>query len=244
MQEDIDDIDLSLFLETNDIRLYTEILDIAMHANDRNLRELTILSLPSTTGLLQIGVEMLNTMQKGKDLDKYSDYELAYIERLKELRDSRNDSLRSEIKTENKRKLYTAVNFESKTKLDETQEQIKQILNVEDISKVGVISWNRSLRIYKESEPIYVEGPDGKIYTLDKHPNLGIDLSNENIIGIAIVPSILRLSGYDDELIEKIQKIMTENGLKDDKPKVERIESRMSKYQVGKTPYLIGFEEK
>lgn len=242
-QDDIRDIDLSVFLESNDIRLYTEVLDIAMNTQNEHLRELAILALPSTTALLQIGVEMLNTIQKGKDLERYSDYELAYIERLKKLREDKN-TIRNEIKGENKRKLYTTVTCDSKNKFDEAQEEIKLILNVDDISKVGVITWNRRIRTYNENEPLYIEDKEGKIYTLDQHPDLTIDLSSENVMGIAIVPAILRLSGYDEKTIEDIQKIMIEKGIKEDKQNPERIESRMSKYSVGKTPYLIGFEEK
>lgn len=242
-QEDIRDIDLSVFLKSNDIRLYTEILDIAMNTENKDLRELAILALPSTTALLQIGVEMLNTIQKGKNLEQYSDYELAYIERLKKLREDKN-TLRNEINGENKRKLYTAVICDRKSDLDEAQEQIKLILNVDDISKVGVITWNRRIRTYNENEPLYIEDKEGRIYTLNQHPDLAIDLSSENVMGIAIVPSILRLSGYDDKKIEDIQKIIMKKGTKEDKETSTRIESRMSKYSAGKVPYLIGFEEK
>lgn len=243
MQEDIEDINLEEFLNTNDIKLYTEILDIAMHSEDENLKELATLSLPSTTALLQLGVEMLNTKQRGKDLEKYSGYELEYIKRLRQLREPEN-SLRTKIENENKRKLFIVTDYDSKDKLEETKQEIKQILGVEDISESGIIIWNRRLRIYKEDEPIYIEDKDKNIYTLDEHPDLKIDISSRNLMGIAIIPSVLRLAGYDDQTIEKLQKIVLENSSKKENEEHVKVESRMSKYQTGKTPYLIGFEEK
>lgn len=243
MQENIEDINLESFLQTNDIRLYTEILDIAMHSQNENLKELAILSLPSTTALLQLGVEMLNTKQRGKDLDKYSSYELDYIKRLKELREP-NNTVRERIENINKRKLFTATNYDSEEKLYETEQRIKQILGIEEVSESGIIIWNKRLRTYKEDEPIYAEAVDGKIYTLDEHPNLSIDISSENLMGIAIIPSVLKLSGYDDNTIEKLQEVIRENSTKKENIKYPEAKNRMSKYQTGKTPYLIGFEEK
>ena len=214
-----------------------------MHSKNKDLKELAILSLPSTTALLQLGVEMLNTKQRGKDLDKYSSYELDYIKKLKELREP-NNTLRERIENENKRKLFTATNYDSEEKLYEVEERIKQILGIEEVSKGGIIIWNKRLKTYKEDEPIYAETEDGKIYTLDEHPNLSIDISSENLMGIAIIPSVLKLSGYDEATIEKLEKVIQENSTKQENNEHPKAQNRMSKYQTGKTPYLIGFEEK
>lgn len=130
MQEDIIDIDILGFLETNDIRYFTEVLDIAMHNENEDIRELATLCLPSTVGLLQFGVEMLDTKQKGKDLEKYKDYELEYIRKLNELRNPDNN-LKTEIESENKRKLFSAVSFNNESEWKSLQNGIEQIIGKE-----------------------------------------------------------------------------------------------------------------
>lgn len=243
MHENISDIDLNDFLKTNDIRFFTEVLDIAMNSENENLRELATLCLPSTIGLLQLGIEMLDTKQKGKDLTKYKEYELEYIQKLKELRTSEND-VRDNIENKNKRKLYTAVNIESETELENIKNRIKQILKTENIDENGIIIWNKPIKVYKKNEPVYAEDGEGKIYTFDKHPDLNMDITKKDVIGIAVIPSIMRLHGYDDSIIESVKALISEK-IKDDatlnNTKYEKI---MSKFQAGKAPYLIGFEEK
>lgn len=63
-------------------------------------------------------------------------------------------------------------------------------------------------------------------------------------MGIGIIPSAMRLAGYEESIIEKVKAMVDRNNKKEDNP-IQKHNSRgMSKYQVGKEPYLIGFEEK
>lgn len=243
MQENINDINLDEFLQTNDIKLYTEIIDLAINSEDENIKELATLCLPSITGLLQIGVEMLDTKKRGKDLENYSEYELDFIQKLKDLRSEDND-LKLKMENENKRKLFNATVFSEETQLEDYTNRMKQILKTDNLNATGIITWNKPIKVYKKSEPVYVEDETGKIYTLDNYPNLSLDISKKDVIGMAVVPSIMKLSGYSESTIKKAKKLIEENNLKCNNTKKDFHNNRMSKFQVGNTPYLIGFEEK
>lgn len=242
---DIKSINLNELLKTNDIRFYTEVLDIAMNTENTDLRNLAVLCLPTTNGALQMGVEMLDTKRKGKDLSQYSQYELEYIDRLNKLRSGQNCDLRTDMKEENKRKLYEAVDIEDESEFEQAKDKLKQILKTEDLENKGIIQWKRYINTYKSSEPIYVEDEDGKVYKLNEHPKVNMDLSAKRIMGIGVNPAVMRLYGYDETIIQSAKKVIQECKKDNESPVIQHLGgNRMSKYRVGKEPYLIGFEDR
>lgn len=241
-EKNIEEINVNKFLQTDDIRFYIDVLQIAKEHEEPDMREFASLCTPNVTALIQMTIEMLNP--KNRDLP-YDENEKIWIEQIQNLKDEKSE-LQNRL-NERKEKQYIYVSPKNKEEYEKIKEEISQIFNKDSQDIEGLITWNRRVRMYKKSEPIYIEDEFENIYTLDQYPNLDMDLSDREFFGISVVPVQMRMAGYSKEQIKQMCEIIEKYRKEDMKTKEQKEEiqnenNRMSMFQVGKEPYIIGLE--
>lgn len=225
MRNDVQDIDLQEFISWNDIRYYNEIMSIIESTENQEMKELAIMCLPNKEGLINLAIEMI-------DKDNLEDYEKEFISRVK--RESKEEGdLSDEL-----RKSIVYLDTRDIEEIELVLEKLKQKgISEEAISSIKI--WNNSVNVYNPDEPIFIQGRDGNVYTLDKHPDLSIDLSPRELHSALVYPHKMKREGINGSEIENILEEFEEYN-KFYKKKENILEnSRMRKFKIGNEP-LIG----
>ena len=191
---DINDIDLSLFLEWDDIKFYSEILDIAENHEDPNIRLLATMAVPNMKAFLTMLHYQLNLNAKGKE---YSEQDKHFLQKIKSLIKGQ-DTLSKNLRITNFAMDNTLV-YPSDTVLPASYNNL--------LSDGLIHRSNVKVRAYNPKEPIYIRGANGKIYDLSCHPDRKYDWDSrvsyiQNIY--AYIP-FLKLNGISDEQIEEMR---------------------------------------
>lgn len=191
---DINDIDLSLFLEWDDIKFYSEILDIAENHEDPNIRLLATMAVPNMKAFLTMLHYQLNLNAKGKE---YSEQDKHFLQKIKSLIKGQ-DTLSKNLRITNFAMDNTLV-YPSDTVLPASYNNL--------LSDGLIHRSNVKVRAYNPKEPIYIRGANGKIYDLSCHPDRKYDWDYrvsyiQNIY--AYIP-FLKLNGISDEQIEEMR---------------------------------------
>lgn len=237
-KDTIDEIDLEEFLQTDDIKFYSDAIEIAQKHPNSEIREFASLCIPNVTALIQIAIEILDPKNR---IEPYDEVETKFIHQIQELKDQESE-LSSKLK-EPKMKSCITVVPENNLEYEEIKAKISDYME-EDCNQIfGIISWNRRIKMYKQEEPIYIEDEYGSIHTLDKHPELSIDLSDKQIYGVCAIPVQMKLKGYSKDQINGICNILSEYE-KEQNIREKQDINRMSMFKVGNKPYIIGFEER
>lgn len=191
---DINDIDLYLFLEWDDIKFYSQILEIAECHDDPNVRLLATMTIPNMNEFLTMIYSHLGMYAKDQN---YTEADKQFLQKLKSLIKG-NSTLSQNLKNPNFSDYNTLI-FEPE----------KQLPNAYDnyIKNELIHSSSVKVKAYKSSEPIYIRDKNNKIYELSAHPNRKYNW-NTRISFIkskyAYVP-FLRLHGISDSEIEKLR---------------------------------------
>ena len=190
--QDISNADLSDFKNWDDIRLFTVLLDIAENHEDKNIRDLATMVIPTMDSLLNMLYSHFNIHLK-KDFSKY---DMNLLRKIKALIKS-NSELARNLRNNN---------FISENTLVNKGDSL--LPNSKFISTFSYV-----LKAYKTKEPIYIKSKDGKIYELSKHPNRECDWQNKRTLiqaQYAYIP-YLRLCGMSAEDINQIELLFKNN---------------------------------
>ena len=181
---DITDVDLSLFLEWDDIKFYSEILDIAQNHENVNVRDLATMTLPNMNAFLTMLYSHLNIHKKGQI---YSPEDKQFLQIIKSFIKG-NDSL--------------SKNLKSPLLFPECEH-----FPYDEFIKNGLIHSSKlKIKAYNPNEPIYIKGKDSKIYELSKHPDRNYDWTDnisEIKITYAYIP-FLRFNGISEKQIKEL----------------------------------------
>jgi len=191
---DINNIDLSLFLEWDDIKFYSEILDIAENHEDPNIRILATMVIPNMKSFLTMLHYQLNLNAKCTD---YSEQDKKFLQKIKSLIKGQ-DTLSKNLRIPNFAMDNTLV-YPSDIALPASYNNL--------LSDGLIHRSNVKVRAYNPKEPIYIRGANGKIYDLSCHPDRKYDWDSrvsyiQNIY--AYIP-FLKLNGISDEQIEDMR---------------------------------------
>lgn len=194
----IDNVDLSLFLEWDDIKFYTEILDIAKNHENTNIRLLASMIFPNMNNFLTMLHYQLNLSKKCKS---YSDQDKQFLQSIKSLIKS-TDTLSQNLKTPGFALSNTLIYPVNQPLPDSYTPLLDNGL---------IYSTKIKIKVYNPNSPIYVRDAKGKIYDLSKHPDRKCDWHTrisymQNIY--SYVP-LLKLEGISDEQIEEMRTFCT-----------------------------------
>lgn len=202
----IDKIDLEKLLKWDDIKLYSEIINIAENHPDPNVRDLATMTIPNMEAFLNMIYSHLDLKNHSKQ--DLSTQDLKFLQKIKSLIIS-NSNLGKNLKNPN----FTD---ENTIFFDEPTSKVLQckLHSITPTLKNDPSLINTHLifqRAYSSDEPIYIRDSNGKIYELSKHPKRKYDWNNISInshSNFAYIP-YLRLCGISENIISKLQNIST-----------------------------------
>lgn len=202
----IDKIDLDKLLEWDDIKLYSEIINIAENHPDSNVRILATMTIPNMEAFLNMIYSHLDLKNRSKqDLNTQ---DLRFLQKVKSLIIS-NSNLGKNLKNPNFTDENTIFFNEPTSKV--LQHQLHSIApNLKN--DTSLINTHLIFqRAYNPDEPIFIRDSNGKVYELSKHPKRKCDWNNISInlhSSFAYIP-YLRSCGISEDIISKLQKIST-----------------------------------
>lgn len=187
----ISDINLSLFLDWDDIKFYEQILDIAENHEDENIRLLATMTIPNMNAFLTMIYSHLELYTKTQN---YSSQDKEFLKKIKKL--IRDDSpLSYNLKDSNFISNNTLV-FNS-----------EQNLPYDDLIEKNLIYCSKiKFKAYNPEEPIYIKNEDGKIFELSQHPNRKYDWDNKisYIKNVYAYVPCLRIHGISETEIQEM----------------------------------------
>ena len=207
----LDNISIEEFIKWDDIAIYKELLDIAQHHENENIRKLATLIIPRIDTFLNILYSMLGC-KKGE----YSKEDTEFLAQLKAII-SGNSELIADLSNPN----FMNENMIS-LKPSPLLERLK--------NKSAVVSFDYNFKAYNPNEPIYVFSKEGNIYDLSEHPDRTREWkdSNKKIhYDFTYIP-LLKILGFSDEEIKQIKSWSTLNKTVNKPEKIN-----MSHLQVG-----------
>lgn len=186
------DIDLSLFLEWDDIKFYSQILEIAENHEDPNVSSLATMTVPSMNEFLTMIYSHLGMYAKDQS---YSAQDKQFLQKLKSLIKG-NSLLAQNLKNPNFASSNTII-FNPEEDLPSSYESY--------ISNGLIHSSSVKVKAYNQNEPVYIKDESGKIYELSVHPDRKCDW-NSRISYIkskfAYIPFLKLHSMTDSEIAE------------------------------------------
>lgn len=222
---DINDIDLSSFLEWDDIKFYSEILDIAENHEDHNIRQLATMTFPNMNAFLTMLHYQLNLNNKKQE---YSEQDKKFLKKIKSLIIGQT-SLSQSLKSPSFAKDNTLIYPQSEALPDSYNRYVNDGL---------ILSSKVKIKAYNPKEPIYIRGANGKIYDLSHHPDRKCDWDSRisYIHNVYAYIPFLKLHGISNEEIEEMRNFCNSTPSPiDSKPRCCSIymkPSKVSKYIV------------
>ena len=215
-----ENINLSEYLSWDEVKFFSELLDIAEYHENPNIRTMATMLIPHMDSFLKLMYSHLNIHDKKANSQKYSEEELALLKRIKKLIKS-NSELANNLRDQN----YAISNIifvpSDTVVLSNTGKELTQSC----ISKVSA---------YKTNEPIYIRDGSGKIFELSHHPNRECDWDKKGLVNnytFLIIPD-LKLNGFSNDEISFYKKLLPD----ENNPSVQQrrsISINMQPLQVG-----------
>lgn len=202
----IDKIDLDKLLEWDDIKLYSEIINIAETHPDSNVRDLATMTIPNMESFLNMIYSHLDLKNNQKQSLRTQDLKL--LKKIKSLIVS-DSNLGKNLKKPNYTDENTIFFDEQTSKI--LQHRLRQIIPNSTTNTSIVNTYLISKKAYSSDDPIYIRDTNGKIYELSKHPKRKCDWNNISInlhSSFAYIP-YLRSCGISEDIISKLQNIST-----------------------------------
>ncbi len=191
----VEDIDLDKYIEFDEIKLYSELLNIAEKHEDSNIRLLSTMIIPNMDSFLNLLYSHLKMYSDTKD---FTESDKEFLKGIKDLIKSASD---------------LACNLKDKDFLNKNTLVFPE--DVEFPYDEDLLT-DRKIKIksYKKSEPIYVKDSTGKIFELSNHPNRSYDWANKQSelhLRFAHIP-YLQYKGLSEEEITHLKEISKFNG--------------------------------
>ncbi len=208
---DINNINIDEFLKWDDISVYKELLDIAQHHEDENIRKLATLIIPRIDTFLNLLYSMIGCKE-----GKYSKEDAEFLTELKSIIRG-NSELIADLSNPN----FMSDNIIS-LKPSPLLEKLKD--------QSAVVSFDYNFKTYNPKEPIYILSKEGNIHDLSEHPDRTRewkDSSKKIHYDFTYVP-LLKMRGFSDDEIEQIK-----NNSTLDKTVIPPEKVNMSPLQVG-----------
>lgn len=202
----IDKINLDKLLEWDDIKLYSEIINIAETHPDSNVRDLATMTIPNMEAFLNMIYSHLDLKNRSKQ--DLSTQDLRFLQKVKSLIIS-NSNLGKNLKNPNFTDENTIFFDEPTSKV--LQHQLHSITPTLKNDTSFINTHLIFQRAYSPDDPIYIRDSNGKIYELSKHPKRKYDWNNISInlhSSFAYIP-YLRSCGISEDIISKLQNIST-----------------------------------
>lgn len=216
----INDIDLSLFLEWDDIKLYSQIIEIAENHEDPNVRLLATMTIPNMNEFLKMIYSHLSLYAKTQS---YSAQDKQFLKKLKSLIKG-NNSLSQNLKNPNFVASNTLI-FDPEKELPSAYKSY--------IADGLIRSSSVKVTAYKPSEPIYIRNKNNKIYELSAHPDRKCNWDTRTTYiksKFAYIP-FLKLHGMSDNEIEDLRDFCDYSSVQNFEPKPYKV--NMQPLQVG-----------
>ena len=233
-----ENLDLSKFISWNDIRYFNELFSIAVSEPNEDLRELALACMPSAEGLYALAIEMIDP--KNRKEEEFTENEKNFLKNLRDI--SEENNILHKALYEDKKSGAIVLNSTSVEDINSIVEELK--MSDIDIKTEGLYFWKKIIRKYNPEEPIYVKARDGKIYTLDEHPERTMDLTELKNYGAMIVPSIMRLEGVSKEKMDVIRAKFDDFNKEHTKQEPFERKYSLRLFKVGNKPYIPEYEEK
>lgn len=175
----VSDINIEKYLGWDDIRFYKNILDIAENEKNKNIRDFATLVCPNLEGLMEITYTNLD--MKNNKFTNLSDYDKSFILKIKNLVKGNNE-LSKHLKSNN-------FDYEN-IRIASDNSDIQTLYN-----KYNDCVFNSccNLKGYSPKEPVYIKNKEGKIFSLENHPNRSQDWNNykKNIeVSFTVLPKL------------------------------------------------------
>lgn len=184
--QDIHNADLSEFIKWDDIRLFENILSVAENHEDKNIRNLATMVIPTMESFLNLLYSHFNI----HNTQEFNKHDKDFLKNIKRLITS--DS--------NFAKNLRNPNFVFKNTVFNENE-------IQPSSDANISSFSYKLSAYKKKEPIYIRDRNGKIYELSRHPERKCDWDKKSTtvqMQCAYLP-YLRFNGVPNEEIDRIR---------------------------------------
>ena len=192
----VENIDLSEYISWDETKFYSELLDIAEHHEDPNIRTMATMLIPQMDAFLKLMYSHLNIHDRKSSSKNFSQEELELLKKIKKLIKS-DSELAQHLRDPN----YAINNIifvpNGTVILSNSGNQLTQSC----VSKVSA---------YKKSEPIYIRDESGKVFELSHHPNRHCNWDKKEIIDsytFLVIPD-LKLNGFSDDEISSYQKLL------------------------------------
>lgn len=211
VNKSMDDIDVNQYIKGNDLVWLNSLIDMAENEKDKNLRDIALLCLPNTSGLINVAYSLTNKQKiKESNIDKDKNIEEGMtveekklIKNLKKLIKCESE-LSPKLRTSRfKKNNQLSMDFEDMTEFENVKKYIGNILNFEETN--GIECEKIKHKKYNIDEPIYIESSDGKTYTFDKLPERTMDISPEYVYYIYMIEPILKIDGISQKQIDEIR---------------------------------------
>lgn len=208
---DVKNISIEEFIKWDDIAVYRELLDIAQHHEDENIRKLATLIIPRIDTFLNLLYSMIGCKE-----GKYSKEDAEFLTELKSIIRG-NSELIADLSNPN----FMSDNIIS-LKPSPLLEKLKD--------QSAVVSFDYNFKAYNPKEPIYILSKEGNIHDLSEHPDRTRewkDSFKKIHYDFTYVP-LLKMRGFSDDEIEQIK-----NNSTLDKTVIPPEKVNMSPLQVG-----------
>lgn len=223
---DVKDIDIDEFLSWDDIRFYNSIFHIIDNTKNEHLKRMAISCMPMLESLENIVYERLmpevtpKIDENGNEIDLENEFESdedrSFYLRVKEFANNPN-SYDEYTQNGKYRNGVFKKYFDTKKDRIEFMRSVRQELENDGYDKVALLEemqafeWlDIKIKKYDKSEPIFIKGKDGKIYTFDEYPERKMSLEPIEYHGIIAFDERLILCGLTKENIEKCRSLFGE----------------------------------
>lgn len=189
---------ISDYLNTNDITFLNPLIS---DIKELESNEVLNCIMPNNETLLQLAISFLDP--KNTKYTDYNDEEKEFIKNIRSLISKRKNNTKVGIDS-----IVLSVETTEDMR-EEIQTKIRDSIGI-DKNISGIYTYKNRFRKYNENQPIYIEDEKGEIYTLDKYPNLQMDLTDEYTYGVFAILPELKEQGIDKEKIDKIKSVIME----------------------------------
>lgn len=184
----IENINLDDYIEFDEIKFYSELLDIAEFHEDKNIRDLATMIIPNMKSFLNLIYSHLNLHNKNAN---YTNYEKDLLRKIKKLISS-DSVLANNLRNKNFAKnniLFLPEDF--------SFGENNYLIN----------SQNSKIKSYKKDFPIYIRNKKGYIFELSTHPDRTYNWDSKCtfVRSKFVFLPYLRFKGISEDVITKLK---------------------------------------
>lgn len=232
LKEQQTDISIQEYLQWDDIRFYSNCIEVAEKSNNPNLRAYATMIIPNLQALMNLTFSHLDLKnEKDKKLSNLSDLDKEFIKKIHYLITA-NTELAKALKDKS---YYTRNCLLSSNQccIDTLRQDYEDTLTYANATVYG----------YKKRIPVFVEDKNGDVYMLNEHPDCSYDWNNRKESASVVYTAIpdLKMKGFEESEIAKIKQIFNQYNKPDKTPKIKatdqsvnmsliKVDSRMEDY--------------